>query len=215
MGNSARRTLCVAVVTFLYCVHAHMMDEDEVDAASRAATKRHLLRAAVAKAAGIGAVVGGVGTAISSALASKGPDHDSALLRAGMYTGGGLAIAGVAANIYSHAQFHLAAGETAINYLNKGSERQQNAGTRAAQKLALAAISNVAMSSMTRTPPITAPFLLAGSGYYGLKSVIFPTKVKSKRESKSRPKKTSVTLNASVLPTTLAAFAITAVVVCV
>ncbi|CEP00533.1 unnamed protein product (mitochondrion) [Plasmodiophora brassicae] len=91
---------------------------------------------------------------------------------------------------YANAQLHLDVGEGVIHHVNMESEHPQNPNIRAAQKLALAAVSNVVLSSAKRSFPVTGGILLAGSGYYSTKPLIswLTLKAKAKPRAKDRSK---------------------------
>ncbi|XXQ30753.1 Uncharacterized protein PBTT_01210 [Plasmodiophora brassicae] len=65
---------------------------------------------------------------------------------------------------YANAQLHLDVGEGVIHHVNMESEHPQNPNIRAAQKLALAAVSNVVLSSAKRSFPVCAN---AAAAHYG------------------------------------------------
>ncbi|XXQ33672.1 DUF4126 domain-containing protein [Plasmodiophora brassicae] len=231
MSSGAGRAAVVAVVMLCYCVFADTATK-EADAASRVLVKRHLLKAVVAEAASVGLGVGAAASVLSAvgldAVAKelqrggypgRLPDANKVILAGGFGMSLGMSLAGLASSIYAKAQLHLAVGESAINYLDKGSPHPPKSNVRVAQKLALAAVSNgISSVALTKSVPVTSAFLLAGSGYYGLKSLMLDNGGSSKTaNSKGRSKKPAKPLQstgATAVPSLLAASAITAFVVC-
>ncbi|SPQ96836.1 unnamed protein product (mitochondrion) [Plasmodiophora brassicae] len=96
---------------------------------------------------------------------------------------------------------------------------QPKSNARVAQKLALAAVSNgISSVALTKSVPVTGTLLLAGSGYYGLKSLMFDNAKRRKTaKSKARSRRSAKLLQstgATTVPSLLVAFAITMFVLC-
>ncbi|CEO94491.1 hypothetical protein PBRA_000276 [Plasmodiophora brassicae] len=230
MSSGAGRAAVVAVVILCYCVFADTATK-EADAASRVLVKRHLLKAVAANAATAGLGVGVAASYLSAPgrlhanpneferyLYSKLPGG-SKFLSGGLDVSSGMILAGLASGIYGNAQLHLAVGESALHHLNKGSQDQPKSNARVAQKLALAAVSNgISSVALTKSVPVTGTLLLAGSGYYGLKSLMFDNAKRRKTaKSKARSRRSAKLLQstgATTVPSLLVAFAITMFVLC-
>ncbi|CEP00539.1 Uncharacterized protein PBTT_01204 [Plasmodiophora brassicae] len=165
----------LAVAVLCYAVHAATTTLDYDDVASKEVVKRHLMRSVAGKAAALGSAVSGGTLAVASGNMATSNDAESLLSSAGFATGGGMVLAGLAANIYSNAQLHLAVGESAAHSLTKESKskRRLNPHARSALKFATAAVSSMTLSTIRRSPPATTAFLLAGSAYYGIMSALF------------------------------------------
>ncbi|CEP00538.1 Uncharacterized protein PBTT_01205 [Plasmodiophora brassicae] len=239
MSSWAGRTVLVVAVMLCYCAYAGTTTQDENEE-SLALVKRHLLRSIVAKPVSQAysslarphvktafdsineearalkvSIESNVGSIIDPERGAIDPNLGSRVKWGAAFTGLGTKAAAVATGAYSHGQFHLAIAEVAMHVLYKGSKRPPTPNARAAQKLALAAASNVMSSAVvTRSPPLTAAFLLAGSGSYALKSLISDNDVKGLRKSKveARPKRSAGC--ATTVSTSLVAFAVVMLALC-